>query len=685
MDTPVSRNRPPTKRRRTSTEKNDVTNFKPVFVNLPFELVAMILVFTQSTKDVLAVARTCKFLCNTLLRPENVSVWRKARETSHPAPLPDPMRAGLSEPAFAAMLFDMGPCANCARVTHNMFSSFSLRIRFCSRPECLQKWSSSNVSLVENVATLNQHQRHALEWLPLAESTACFHFPSRIWGLNTQVQAQQPWPAGNKVYLTAHMTATLSEFAHYTADKVRQRHALEKGRHEGRMKFFVEVYLWKGQRMKLAKEVQKANEALGQTLATENGYDYNNLIHGSITYNSFRLHKTNTLQRIVRQDFTNMADIVEAELLAYNDRQERRAKEAAIISQRAQVEQRYSKLLTESRSQVPPTPIPALPEFRTMPILQLLHSDTSSAAARKTRPSRKTLIASRKLKDTESIVSKMLDSELDRWRAAAEQDLGATLGFPVEWKTAKSNTLHPVQRLTARWSCTRCGKVARPYTWDECMDFIGVCRHECRGSREPKRQPRKESLWKASNFVKDDQAINAITKVLKLCDIDPANKDSLGKWDAIGARIACLSCPTAIVMRPSNLVGHSHRHQVMDLEVLEAKTADAILVKPLEQGLARYLLGGTDDNKVKKAKATWIFGCRHCEQERRPVSSAGLQSSTVESEEDAEVNEVEEIVRGPRFTKKHPKRLGLNALWCHLKEKHKVQFPSDEDMYHVVD
>jgi hypothetical protein len=77
--------------------------------SLPFELIAEILLYTASPKDVLAVARCSKSLCNTLLREESGFIWRSVRNCL-PSPLPDPQAINLSEPAFAALVFDGGEC-----------------------------------------------------------------------------------------------------------------------------------------------------------------------------------------------------------------------------------------------------------------------------------------------------------------------------------------------------------------------------------------------------------------------------------------------------------------------------------------------------------------------------------------------------------------------------------------------
>lgn len=76
---------------------------------LPLELLAEILISTYSPKDVLAVARTSKYFCNTLLSSSSTFIWRGARQTCHPQPLPDPIST-FTESSYASFLFDGGLC-----------------------------------------------------------------------------------------------------------------------------------------------------------------------------------------------------------------------------------------------------------------------------------------------------------------------------------------------------------------------------------------------------------------------------------------------------------------------------------------------------------------------------------------------------------------------------------------------
>jgi F-box-like len=83
---------------------------------IPLEILAEILSYVNSPKDVLSVARCSKHLCTTLVNPSNVMIWRHARRHCVVPDLPPPM-PGWSEPAYAAFIFDPGSCyVSCTRL-----------------------------------------------------------------------------------------------------------------------------------------------------------------------------------------------------------------------------------------------------------------------------------------------------------------------------------------------------------------------------------------------------------------------------------------------------------------------------------------------------------------------------------------------------------------------------------------
>ncbi len=69
------------------------------FLNLPFDVLAEILIMTEHPGDVLAVARTSKQLCNRLVSPAAGFIWKKAR-----------IAVGLPDPAAYSAQYELPIC-----------------------------------------------------------------------------------------------------------------------------------------------------------------------------------------------------------------------------------------------------------------------------------------------------------------------------------------------------------------------------------------------------------------------------------------------------------------------------------------------------------------------------------------------------------------------------------------------
>ena len=141
--------------------------------------------------------------------------------------------------------------------------------------------------------------------------------------------------------------------------------------------------------------------------------------------------------------------------------------------------------------------LPSLPTFRQLPIIKLMQSGEDVGHARGIRHT---------LQDN-SVMRKLLDQEVTQWVEGAKQDLAVVLGFPRLWKTANSRLLHPVERLTARFLCTKCGHLENKYGMDGCLDFAGACLHVCVGKngKNDRSRKSKKAAWNPTNFVKDEK------------------------------------------------------------------------------------------------------------------------------------------------------------------------------------
>lgn len=128
------------------------------------------------------------------------------------------------------------------------------------------------------------------------------------------------------------------------------------------------------------------------------------------------------------------------------------------------------------------------------------------------------------------------------------------------------------------------------------------------------------------------KAIAAISQVLALCGAKVDDAESFKTVAALGSRIMCTSCEAPIVMAFPNVVsveinrsnrkflifvfqiGHSQRHDSMQLSLLSESEASSILKRPIEYGLCKRLLG--PEYKAKALQGLQNYGCRHCDQVR---------------------------------------------------------------------
>lgn len=123
------------KKKPKTTEKRDPkkANFRNRdchIIRLPFELIAEVLLLTNSPKDVLAVARCSKFFCATLLYPSSQYIWRHVRQNCKPEPLPEPIPK-FTEASYAAFVFDAGKCeVSCRNYRTLVFTFLSSSFRF---------------------------------------------------------------------------------------------------------------------------------------------------------------------------------------------------------------------------------------------------------------------------------------------------------------------------------------------------------------------------------------------------------------------------------------------------------------------------------------------------------------------------------------------------------------------------
>ncbi|KAF9533430.1 hypothetical protein CPB83DRAFT_845249 [Crepidotus variabilis] len=726
------------KEKSTSDESNTIDTLNkddavfpktPPFCSLPLELLAEILIYTGSPQHVLAVARSCKFLCDTLLGTNAQFIWRAARKSSAcafekeipetpqlgwmvnaggmvvqvtqptPAPdggprkefvhLPDPHRC-FTEASFAAFVFDAGKCDVCGKMTSVPYQSFALRIRRCKDFACQKQ--------PKGLTRLNPlDDTHDLLKTFLAVNE-CYLIPSGHFSTS------EYWPnnifGGNLYAKTEEVIVTLQEVSLRRDDREFKRQCDLRGmRQQEWMKFCVKVARWKFDYNEQRKKIEQENVKMAKNTASKFGWDYTDFLTATL-FGPFHRLKNKCLELVDETDIIMKMEDIEQSLLKLEEKRGRSHAETSLMENRKDVETLYNRL----RSQKDHKFFPSLPTFRQLPVIALLQSGEHDGPRGKT-PVANTLQNNPMMKD-------FLNKQLAQWVAKAKQDLGVTLGFPSNWKSANKNILHPVERMTARFLCTKCDRVDAKYKGDGCLDFAGACKHVCFIGSTRKQRTDKKAAWDPKIFMKDTKAINALKKCIEATDFKE-DRESAHHILKIGFAAVCTSCEPPMVVDSRSIVGHSHRHDDMQLLFkLRVKQVEEYLGGlPYEHGLVEKFVysNNTQAASTRREIAKKNYGCRHCLRikqveaavsatnaaamiagestdttaEPQAVSPAEPQAAsegTGQIQLSTVVHRLHEVqISGPR--EKPPALFIFNGLRSHLKAKHGIEDIRDEDLF----
>jgi hypothetical protein len=119
-------------------------------------------------------------------------------------------------------------------------------------------------------------------------------------------------------------------------------------------------------------------------------------------------------------------------------------------------------------------------------------------------------------------------------------------------------------------------------------------------------------------------------------------------------------------------IGHSARHEDMEISLLTEQQANVVLTQPLEMGLHKHLADQTVKTVQEHHKR--IYGCRHCTQ-RRPNTVADEPMEVAEPTPHPAANPpgaVEPNAANPHHAPEAEPKLVLrdfNALRSHAKAK----------------
>ncbi|KAJ3574942.1 hypothetical protein NP233_g1417 [Leucocoprinus birnbaumii] len=272
----------------------------------------------------------------------------------------------------------------------------------------------------------------------------------------------------------------------------------------------------------------------------------------------------------------------------------------------------------------------------------------------------------------ESPLTVMLKQQISHWIERAKYDLLTTIdptgALSKEWKNRAptSKAPHPVLGTRALWRCKACNTVEQRYAVDECLDFSGVCTHQCKeedGKKQVRGKP--SGSWSVDNFV----ACAAAESCRRII-----SEDKTSPWSTIfTASRACTSCSPRIPLNGGSILGHSHRHpEGMNIERFDPFGNSAL---PITQfGLAQWL--SVNSRGVAKR---WIemkkFICCRCFYYQHPKQAEqGTSTSAVEMNQETATKKFEERLAGMN-------RFDFNGLRSHLASKHKIHAIRDEDFH----
>ncbi|KAJ3715143.1 hypothetical protein C8R42DRAFT_632509 [Lentinula raphanica] len=620
---------------------------------LPIELLAEILLYSKSPKDILALARCSKYFCKTLLHESNQFIWRYVRKHCILEPLPEPC-ARFTESSFAALVFDDGPCEMCGKIV-SVHKSFAVRLRICSI-DCESRFDrlysggsrTKETHKIFEIAlpVLETPSLSSIHYWPDIPST--FRYHDWIYGLQDYLDASQnPVQFEQFINLNSRKGAEIKIY----------------------MQMCVALQKWERKYYETRTSTKEANLHFSKQLAAREGLNFWDLMNTKPYTTLFR-QKNFFLETIQQSDFEVRKADINAELVQLAECRSQRAHETGYSTCRQAVEKHYNRLRTLKKE----LPLPCLPSFRELPTIHQIQQSTSQ---------------SHKQLDTmlkSEPISTLIHSELAKFHADAKNELAEVLGFP-DWKSPSVKKLHPVERLSARFQCRKCHRVEAKYRDFDSLDYAGAIMHLCSvTSDKSKSVPPKP--FNAGRFEKDTKAMAAIFALLQICGIEDDEVGSHELLSVIGPRITCLSCDGRIVMEPLDVIGHSHRHESMSLALLTSEEVNEILGPyPFTHGIAaRLTIKGKSSLEMRNMK---IYACRHCVQAKTPTSVTGtplqitdLTSSPNTNNDTASSSSstTNKPDAGPVVPKgRQPTLYIFDGLRCHLQERHNVDLIRDED------
>ncbi|KAF8507744.1 hypothetical protein JB92DRAFT_2734536 [Gautieria morchelliformis] len=250
------------------------------------------------------------------------------------------------------------------------------------------------------------------------------------------------------------------------------------------------------------------------------------------------------------------------------------------------------------------TPLPPYSEF--------LHLDMARTLTRKntdeclSNPSKESV---REELKNNKVTREHVAQQVSAWIRDTKTKLSEALGYDQLALDKEAAFVHPVDRVTAWFSCTRCRRLTGPFKDDNALTFADVCAHRCLGKNK---KQRLKGAWKVEEFKADQKAITAAKELLRVSHLKERNATQM-QLDGFGCSFLCTACKNPIVMDASSVIGHCKRHETITLELVTSEHPLNIsrpLITPIEHGLAAKLKGFSRSGCKQRHRQA--FGCRHC-------------------------------------------------------------------------
>ncbi|KAF8843819.1 hypothetical protein BDN67DRAFT_923139 [Paxillus ammoniavirescens] len=649
-----------------------------------------------------------------------------------------------SEANYAAFVFDGGICEVCKKRTPAMYVSFAARVRLCGSYHCRKMFISEYLIDVTSHGSGQARRSIWVPYVESTRCFSPLSIIYTNWpDNNTVLLRRSDWEQfqrdrrtytaiqaeSNLTKVTgADSTPVAAEGTNGCAAQVEEGQVrdpfLERcnaanERFPKIMNLSVKLLDWKRAYEEKRRSVKAQNESWAKALARQEGWELADLLD-SKAYGSLHRRKTHLLEEIGWNDIPSLRPAIESELLERQARRDRQKAEGSYKQRLVEVQKIYERMRSGTAEGVnaggsgSSSKMVLLPltVFRTLPSVRTLRG----------RPDPNTVPpensdAELDLKSSPLAVS-LISSDIRTWLVPVQSYLMGLLGHSGGWRSASKLKVAPLERVTARFLCGRCadGGAGRQYRRQGCLDLRGVCSHVCKrvkgkgtaeknketqehgdndaddqhskdageveksGGKKKKKKNAKTLDWRVEVFQKDEKAIALINVVLNLLDLSDEDSRTASQLGALARRIRCMTCTGWIVMDFETAIGHSHRHESMQIQLLSTSTPTLAIAQPdvdpfttstmmsrlaFDYGLSERLMAPT--YRALNLGDKVDYGCRHC-------LAIGEGNVFVGFEKAGKGTKKRGATSGARA-------MNLNALRSHVKGKHGIQNIRDEDIF----